>query len=164
MTDHKMYIGYEREVQDCGSRWVIVVVKPNNRSCKWYSVIGGPEGPDPDDAVYEHEQIEEKDFKKSDFDDTMPIGWLKEGSLKSFEAVFHRLTLGPNQYFIVRLVYELFKNKLVQRDFFTDLLKKAKYTAAEWDFFGEEYCEVDKQFRIAQLVTVKMYRESIGDL
>ncbi|KAL3471023.1 hypothetical protein BJX99DRAFT_263639 [Aspergillus californicus] len=144
MCNYSIYIGITPEIRDRGARWVLIVVNPNGQSCTYYLATGGPESATV--TPYKRDKVGRKDFLQPYFAERIAVGSIREENLNTFESVFRKTVPGPNQFFVVRLLYRCVKENLIEKPGLVGLLSRADYTKREWEYFGNRYSVVDAEF------------------
>ncbi|KAI9368922.1 hypothetical protein BJX61DRAFT_546063 [Aspergillus egyptiacus] len=143
MSTYQLQLGICHEVQDRGARWIVILVYPDGHPCMLYSCTGGPHT---GDAPYAREKAQKPTCFPGLFAERRTIGTVQEDNLDSFNQVFELTEPGPNQFFVVRFLYECVKRGIVEDAKVLDVLSKAEYTAVEWEHFHENYAPVDLDF------------------
>ncbi|KAL4971800.1 hypothetical protein BDW66DRAFT_163422 [Aspergillus desertorum] len=142
----ELYLGTSKSESRYGGRWILILEFPECSTYSAFYSIGSPFKENP----YEHELIHDGqcDEYGLDFDELILMGVVQQERLRTFLGAFYDTQPGPDQYFVLRLVFALWEQGLVESIVVSIFLNRPglEYSAGEREYHYYNLAAMDYLF------------------
>ncbi|KAL6233250.1 hypothetical protein BDW75DRAFT_242216 [Aspergillus navahoensis] len=142
----ELYLGTSKPESRYGGRWILILEFPECDTYSAFYCVGSPFK----DSPYEHELIHDGqcDEYGRDFDDVILMGVVQQERFRTFLEAFYDTQPGPDQYFVLRAVFALWEQGLVESivvNIFLNL-PGLEYSAGEKEYYYYNLTAIDFLF------------------
>ncbi|KAL4812413.1 hypothetical protein BDW67DRAFT_178735 [Aspergillus spinulosporus] len=134
----ELYIDISKPESRFGGRWILILEFPECNTYSAFYPIGSPYRDNP----YEHELAHDGQCHEylRDFNEVIVMGVVQQERLRTFLEAFYHTQPGPDQYFVLRVVFALWKQGLVEAglEYSAGEREYHYYNLATMDYFFAE--------------------------
>ncbi|KAL4999835.1 hypothetical protein BDV10DRAFT_183982 [Aspergillus recurvatus] len=142
----ELYLGTSKPESRYGGCWILILEFPE---CDTYSAFYSTGSPFKDNP-YDHELIHDGqcDEYGRDFDEVILMGVVQQERFRTFLEAFYDTQPGPDQYFVLRVVFALWAQGLVESIVVNIFLNRPglEYSAGEQEYYYYNLATMDHLF------------------
>ncbi|CBF80432.1 predicted protein [Aspergillus nidulans FGSC A4] len=142
----ELYLGTSKPESRYGGRWILILEFPECDTYSAFYSIGSPFRDNP----YEHELVHDGQCSEylRDFDEVILIGVVQQERFRAFLEAFYDTRPGPDQYFVLRVVFALWEQGLVESIVLDIFLNQPglQYSAGEKEYHYYHLATMDYLF------------------
>ncbi|KAL4768450.1 hypothetical protein BDW60DRAFT_219704 [Aspergillus nidulans var. acristatus] len=142
----ELYLGASKPESRYGGRWILILEFPECDTYSAFYSIGSPFRDNP----YAHELVHDGQCEEylRDFNEVILMGVVQQERFRTFLEVFYGTRPGPDQYFVLRVVFALWEQGLVESIVVDIFLNQPglEYSAGEREYHYYNLATMDYLF------------------
>ncbi|KAL2867790.1 uncharacterized protein BJX67DRAFT_77459 [Aspergillus lucknowensis] len=142
--EYSLYLGIYPKDSLHDAHWALLLIHPDSTTCDVYQSVQTPNQSIP----YDRKMLKYQDISDITSDSAYcgRLGTIQADDKMKFSLKYFDTVPGPSQFFVLRFLFALAEEGLVEQLVVRDVARIASYSAGELEEYGDMHFPADREF------------------